>query len=364
MDTSDPDIAFHPDGGCSHCSEFLAKQAKHGYRGRVSDEALDRLVDEIKRAGSGRSYDCVIGVSGGVDSSYLAYLVKQKGLRALAVHLDNGWDSEAAVSNIRKVVEKLEFDYESYVLDWEEFKQLQLAFLRASVPEAETPTDVAIIAALHHLAAKYNVKYILSGSNLATEGILPKSWHYDVKDLRYFNHIHRAYGSGRLKGFPTFNYRTEMYYKLIKGIRSVYPLDQVPFVKEDAANLLTTKFGWKAYGGKHHESRYTKFIQSYYIYEKFKIDYRRVGYSMQICNGKTTREEAIEQLRCKPYDPEEVEGEKLYIAKKLGISATELGEIIATPPKWYWEFPNDEVKLGLIYDAYRAIYRKEKMDRF
>lgn len=364
MDTTDPGITFDREGCCCHCTEFTEKRARYGYRGRESDEELDSLVDEMKRAGRGKAYDCIIGVSGGADSSYLAYIAKQKGLRGLAVHLDNGWDSEKAVSNIRNVVEKLGFDYESYVLDWEEFKDLQLAFLRASIPEAETPTDVAIPAALHHFAAKYNVKYILSGGNLATEGILPKSWHYDARDLKYFNHVYRTYGNGRLRKFPTFSYRKETYYKLVKGIRTLYLLDRVPFVKEQAVEMLKSEFGWRDYGGKHHESRYTKFIQSYYLYEKFKIDYRRVGFAMQICSGKMTREEALEKLGCRPYDPEEIEDDKQYIAKKLGIPLAELEEIVKAPARWYWQFPNDEVKLSIIYDVYRFIYGKEKLDRF
>jgi len=364
MDTSDPEIIFDADGRCNHCSDFLEKRSRHGYRGRESDQRWDRLVDEIKRSGRGKPYDCVIGVSGGADSSYLAYLANKRGLRALAVHLDNGWDSEKAVSNIKKVVAWLGLDYESFVLDWEEFKDLQLAFLRASVPEAETPTDVAIPAALHRFAAKYKVKYILNGGNLATEGMLPKSWHYDVKDLKYFNHIIRTYGSGRLKSFPTFGYRKEAYYKVVKGIRTVYPLDQVPFVKKDAVNRLSAEFDWKDPGGKHHESRYTKFIQSFYLFKKFGIDYRRVDYSMRICDSLMGRDEAKEQLAQTSYDPHEVEEDKKYIAKKLGITYLELEEIVSSQPRWYWQLPNDQVKLRLIYDTYRMVYRKEKLDRF
>lgn len=364
MDTSDPQITFDKDGYCCHCSTFLEKRAKYCYRGAESDEALDRLIYTIKQAGKGKTYDCIIGVSGGADSSYVGYVVKSRGLRALAVHMDNGWDSEKAVSNINNVVSGLGFDYESYVLDWEAFKDLQLAFLRASVPEAETPTDVAIPAALHYFATKYNVKYIVSGGNLATEGILPKSWHYDVKDLRYLRYIHRTYGRGALGSFPTFDYKKETYYKLIRGIRTVYPLDHTPFDKKMATELLTAEFGWKDYGGKHHESLYTKFIQSYYLVEKFNIDYRRVGLSLMICDGKMDRDAANEILHTKPFDIDEIEKDKLYVAKKLGISKQELDDIIAAPPRWYWQLPNDQAKLGFIYDTYRRIYRKEKMDRF
>jgi hypothetical protein len=205
MDTSDLEIFFDENGYCNHCTEFLNIRDKYKYQGKDSDERLERIIEKLKSAGKGNEYDCVIGLSGGSDSSYLAYLAKEKGVRILAVHMDNGWSSEEAVMNIKNITKKLEIDYESYVLDWEEFKDLQLSFLKASVPEAETPTDIAIVAALHYFAAKYNVKYILSGGNLATEGILPKSWHYNAKDLKYFNHIQKTFGERRLKKFPTFS---------------------------------------------------------------------------------------------------------------------------------------------------------------
>ena len=364
MDTTDLEIAIGEDGFCNHCTEFFDRRARYTYHGQESEEALDRLVNEIKSAGKGNEHDCIIGVSGGSDSSYLAYIAKQKGLRPLAVHMDNGWNSEEAVLNIRNITKKLEIDYESYVLDWREFKDIQLAFLKASVPEAETPTDVAIVAALHHFAAKYNIRYILSGGNLATEGILPKSWHYNAKDLKYLNHIQKTFGGRSLKNFPTFSYKKETYYKLVKGIKMVYPLNHVLFVKERANELLKDKFDWKYYGGKHYESRYTMFIQSYYLYEKFQIDYRRASLATQICAGEISREDAIEQLKSKPYDPAKIEEEKQYIAKKLGISADEFESIIHLPAKWYWDYPNDDKKLGFIYDAYRMFFKKDKLGSF
>jgi tRNA(Ile)-lysidine synthase TilS/MesJ len=230
MDTTDLEITFDENGYCNHCTEFLNIRGKYNYQGKDSDDKLERMVGEIKRAGKGSAYDCVIGLSGGSDSSYLAYIAKEQGLRILAVHMDNGWNSEEAVANIKNITKKLGIDYESYVLEWEEFKDLQLSFLKASVPEAETPTDIAIIAALYYFAAKYNVKYIMGGGNLATEGILPKSWHYNARDLRYFNYINRTFGGRRLRKFPTFEYKKEMYFKLIKGIRMIYPINYVPYL--------------------------------------------------------------------------------------------------------------------------------------
>jgi N-acetyl sugar amidotransferase len=364
MDTTDPLITFDSEGHCCHCTEYIETRAKHSYHGKESDAALDSIIENIRNEGRGKKYDCVIGVSGGADSSYLAYIMRERGLRPLAVHMDNGWNSEIAVVNIKNVTRAIGIDYESYVLDWEEFKNLQLSFLKASVPEAETPTDIAIPAALHSVAAKHGIKYILSGGNLATEGILPRAWHYDVRDQKYFNYIHSTFGSRPLKSFPTFGYKKETYYKVVKGMRMIYPLNYVPFVKDEAMKLLREKFDWRPYGGKHYESTYTKFIQSYYLYEKFKIDYRRATLSTQICVGQIKRCRAVEKLKCLPYNPQEIEEAKHYITKKLGIDRDELERIMQLPPKWYWDYPNDERKLSFIYDTYRRVFNREKLDRF
>jgi N-acetyl sugar amidotransferase len=364
MDTTDPEIRFNEAGECNHCNEFLDKRARHKYQGESSDLELARLVEEMKAAGKGAEYDCVVGLSGGIDSCYAAYIARQHGLRVLAVHLDNGWNSEEAVQNIRKIAQKLKVGYESYVLDWEEFKDIQIAFLRASVPEADTPTDIAILSALHKVAAKHGVKHIISGGNFATEGILPKHWHYNAKDLRYFNHIYKKFGKGKLKTFPTFGFKAEMYYKLVKRIRMVYLLNYVPYEKDKTIDFLQKELDWKYYGGKHYESKYTGFIQSYYLYTKFGIDYRRATFSSQICTGEVSREEALEVLKHLPYDPVKVEDEKKYIAKKLGFSIDEFEELLKLPPHWYSDYPNDEKRLTFIYDTYRKLFKKEKLASF
>jgi len=364
MDTTDLKIKFDDNGYCNHCTEFLNIRGKYKYHGKQSDKKLEQIIEEIKRLGGNNDYDCIIGLSGGIDSSYLSYIAKERELRILAVYMDNGWSSEEAVLNIKNITKKLKIDYESYVLDWEEFKDLQLSFLKASVPEAETPTDMAIAAALHHFAAKYNVKYILSGGNFVTEGILPKSWHYNAKDIKYFNYIQKTFGGKRLKKFPTFEYKKEMYYKLIKGIKMAYLLNYVPFAKDDAIKLLKEKFDWKYYGGKHYESIYTKFIQSFYLYQKFGIDYRRATLSCEICIGQIDRDAAIEQLKSKPFDLYKIEEQKQYISKKFGISNNEFDRILDLPAKWYWDYPNDDKKLGFIYDTYRKLFNKEKLGSF
>ena len=364
MDTTDPIITFNEQGHCNHCTEFIEKRAHFSYKGEESDQALENLIQQIKVQGKGKEFDCIVGLSGGVDSSYTAWKAKQLGLRVLGVHMDNGWNSIEANQNIRNLASKLQIEYECVVLDWQEFKQIQRAFLKASVPEADTPTDIAILSVLHRTAAKHRVNYILSGGNFATEGILPKYWHYNAKDLRYFSHICQSFGSVRLKSFPTFGFMRESYYKLFKGIRMIYFLNYVPFDKNETITLLKRELDWQDYGGKHYESKYTGFIQSYYLVKKFNIDYRRATYSSQICAGSVDRMEALEGLKLQPYHDERVEQEIKYIAKKLDFSEAEFKEILALAPHWYSDYPNDEAKLNFVYNLYRKLFKKEKLASF
>ena len=357
MDTSDSEITFNENGYCNHCLEYFENTSKRTYRGKETDQILAQLVEKIKKTGKNKKYDCVLGLSGGIDSCYSAYIARQLGLRVLTVHLDNGWNSETAVKNIKYVVGKLGFDYQSYVLDWEEFKDLQLSFLKASVPEAETPTDIAILAALHKVAAKYNIKYIISGGNFVTEGILPKSWHYDAKDEKYLKSIHKLFGTKKLKTFPTFGFLKEMYYKFIKGIKIIYLLNYIPYSKKEAMKVIEKELDWKYYGGKHYESKYTGFLQSYILPEKFNIDYRLATFSTQICAGEMTREEALTELQNKPYDLEKVYEEKEYVSKKLSISVNEFNEIMKTPKKTHYDYPNNQKILEFIYKIYRKFIK-------
>lgn len=364
MDTSDPIITFDAHGVCNHCTQFLEVRAKHQFNPEKSEQELDALIAQIKKDGADNEYDVILGLSGGVDSSYVAYLAHKKGLRILAIHLDNGWNAEAANHNIKVVADKLGIDCISIQLDWEEFKDLQIAFLKAGVPEAETPTDIAIPGVLHQEAAKRGIHYIFSGGNMATEGILPKYWHYNAKDLKYFKAIHKKYGSRKLRTFPTFGYQKEMYYKLIKKIKIIYYLNYIPFDKDAAMLELQKELKWENYGGKHHESIYTSFIQSYYLYVKFGIDYRKATLSTQICNGTMTRKEALKILQTAPFSKEKINVTKEIIAEKFGISLQEIEAIMDNPPSWYIDYPNDEAFLGKIYDGYRKIFKKEKLANF
>ena len=358
MDTSDPFISFSREGHCNHCTHYYARLANLTYRGADSDRQLEAIVEKIRRAGKGRDYDCIMGISGGIDSCYTAHVIKNLGLRPLAVHLDNGWNSDTAVRNIKRVAEVLGIDYQSYVLDWQEFRDLQLAFLRASVPEIETPTDMAIPAALHRVAADHRVKYIISGGNYVTEGILPAAWHYNAKDLVFLKAVHRRFGERRLTTFPTFGYLDEMFYKFVRGIRTIYVLNYVPYSKPAAIRLLQDELGWQDHGGKHFESRITGFVHSYILPVKFGMDYRRATLSTQICAGDVTREEALRELQNPPFKPEQVAREMEYLAKKFEVSVAELGEILAKPPRTHRDYPNDQKRLEFIYGVYRRHFAR------
>ncbi len=355
MDTSDPDIKFDDKGLCNHCRNYFSRIANLSYKGKESDTALKEYVEKIKKSGKNKKYDCVVGVSGGIDSTYVAWIAKSNGLNPLLVHLDNGWNSDISIKNIKNLANILGCDYESFVLDWEEFKDLQLSFLKASVPEMETPTDIAIPGALHKIAAKYGIKYIISGGNFATEGILPKTWHYDAKDMKYLNSIHKKYGTKRLKQFPKFGFWQELYYKFIKGIRIVYILNYVPYNKEEAMKFLEEELGWQYYGGKHYESRYTGLIQSYIMPVKFNMDYRRATYSTQICTKEITRDFAIKELENKPYNEKSLEKEIPFLCKKFNISEEKFQQIMKEDPKIYRDYPNNEKRLKILYNLYRKI---------
>ena len=365
MDTSDPLITFDEQGVCNLCTDFLENRLALITASKEGTAELEPLFDTVRKAGRGRKYDCVVGVSGGVDSSYVTTLAAEHGLRILAVHLDNGWNSKIAVENIRNLATKLKLDYASYVLPWSDFRRVQVAFLKASVPEAETPTDVAIQRAVHDHAAKHGVKYILSGGNTATEGILPVTWLYNPRDTKYAHAILDATGCPR-SAFDSqkFGALREGYCRVVHGIKTVYPLNYVKFDKAAARSYLEQNYGWQYYGSKHGESRYTRFIQSYYLVVKHGIDFRRANLASEIMTGGTTREAALEILSRSAYADLDVAGETAYVAKKLGLSVEELETIIAAPPKYYFDYPNNQENLGRLYDLYRRLTGRKKTSNF
>ncbi|OFY53011.1 MAG: hypothetical protein A2W93_10710 [Bacteroidetes bacterium GWF2_43_63] len=355
MDSYDINISFDAEGRCNLCTEYLESTHLHTYKGAESDAKLVAMIEQIKKAGKGKKYDCIIGVSGGVDSIYLTYMAVQWGLRPLAVHMDNGWNARVAVENIKRALDKLGVDLDTEVLDWLEFRDLQLSFLKASVPEAENPTDMVIMGVLHKAARKYRIKYILSGSNYVTEGILPKFFQYNPKDLRYLKAIHRRFGSVKLKTFPAFGFRHEFIYKFLYGKRILYPLNFIKYGKETASETLIYELGWEPYSGKHHESVYTKFIHGYWLPKKFNIDYRKATFSTMICAGEMNRKEALEKLKAIPWNEDLINREIEYVAKKLGITYDYLIQLIESKPKFYWEYPNADKVLEFGYKIYRLL---------
>jgi N-acetyl sugar amidotransferase len=322
--------------------------------GESGRRALETIVGEIKRAGRGREYDCIIGVSGGVDSTYVAYLVHELGLRALAVHFDNGWDSELAVKNIEHVLKKLDIDLFTYVVDWPEFRDLQLAFLRASTPDGEVPTDHAISALLWREASRRGIRYIISGMNFTTESISVPDWAYGHSDWRYIRDVHRRFGTTQLRSYPHFGLAYLFYVNAIRRVRTVSILNYVDYHKEEAMALLQEKLGWRYYGGKHHESIYTRFYQGYVLPRKFGID-KRYGHLSDLINaGQMTREAALQEVSTPPY-PEELQQQDLaYVTKKLGLTADQFEEIMGARRKSFRDYRNS---FGVVQFMRRTVNR-------
>ena len=366
MDTSDPEIQFDKSGICNHCNEFT--QNRLTLANSTPDlDGLQKMFKFIKarNTGKGSKYDAIVGISGGCDSSYVIHLVHKHGLKILAIHVDNGWNSGLANINIKKMLDGTGIDYVCKVLPWKNYVELQTAYLRASVPEADAPFDIAIYRWQLELAGKHNVKDIIGGGNMSGEGILPASWHYNDRDLTYAKSILKESNMtlSDYKGLSC-GFLRDTYFRMVKKIQFHSPLNLAGYDKEKAKLELFQLYGWTDLPMKHGESRYTKFLQSYYMYVKHGIDYRRTWLSCNICLGTWSRAEALKELEKLPYDRIQLEEEIKYIAKKLKIPAIELKEIISLPPKWFFDYPNQLQMLGLLYDFYRFIYRKEKLTNF
>jgi N-acetyl sugar amidotransferase len=336
----DPAIEFDAHGLCSHCRRNDALRAARLSSGGAGQAALARLVERIKSDGEGREYDCIIGVSGGVDSTYVAYLVKQLGLRALAVHFDNGWNSELAVKNIEHVLKKLDIDLFTYVVDWQEFRDLQVAFLKASTPDGEIPTDHAIFALLWGEASRRRIRYIISGMNFATESISVPDWSYGHSDWRYIKDVHRRFGTTKLRSYPHFGLGYLFYVNLIRRVRTVSILNYVDYRKDEAMALLQEQLGWRYYGGKHHESIYTRFYQGYVLPRKFGID-KRYGHLSDLINaGQMSRDAALQEVTAPPY-PEDLQKQDLaYVTKKLGLTAQQFEQIMRAERRTFRDYRN------------------------
>lgn len=341
MDTTDPLIKFDAHGVCSYCHEFHNVKAKQWYPNDTGRKKLSEVVRSLKARGRGKEYDAILGLSGGIDSSYLALMSKEWGLRLLVMHVDAGWNSEASVSNIEKLVNYCGYELFTHVVDWNEMRDLQLAYLKAGVSNQDVPQDHAYFAALYRFAVKNGVTSILSGGNLATEGIAP-DWMFDPLDVANLNAIYRAYGGGKLRRFPRVGFlQRYLWYPVVHRLRVIRPLNYINYRKEVALQELKQKVGWTDYGRKHGESHFTKFYQNYYL-PKHGYDKRRPHLSSLIVSGQMSRDAALQILSEDLYPADELEKDLNYVSSKLGISRSELDRFIDQPMRDHREFSNQE----------------------
>jgi len=334
MDTSDPGILFGDNGYCNRCTAFINHSGSSKVNKRELGQIAETLIQKIKQSGEGKEYDCIIGVSGGVDSTYVAYLTKQHNLRALAVHLDNGWNTTLAVTNIERCMKKLEIDLYTHVLNWEEFRDLQVSFLKASTPDSEIPTDHAIFALMAQKAQELGVKYILTGVNHATEGFaLPNFGAGAPYDWKYIKCIHRKFGNKSLTNYPHQSLFLQLWRKFVLGQEKTPFLDYFDYNKEEAIQVIQKEVGWMPYSGKHHESIYTRFFQSYIMPKKFGFDKRRLHLSNLIMSGQLNRDQALAELGNAICSEELLREDKVFVVKKLALNGNEFENIMNAEPK-------------------------------
>lgn len=345
MDTTDSRIHFDEKGVCDHCNTFYKQVKPHWHPNATGEAQFSKTIASIKEAGKGKEFDCIIGMSGGIDSSYLLYLAKVKfDLRPLVFHVDAGWNTQLAVNNIERLIDKLNLDLYTHVVNWEEMKDLQLAYLKSGVPHIDVPQDHAFFATMYHFASKYNVKHILTGGNYSTECVRnPIEWMYYQSDAVQLKDIHKKFGTRQLNNYIVTNILWHKFYlPYIKGIKVYRPLDFAPYNKKAAMELLMREFGWQPYPQKHFESRFTRFYESYWLYERFGFDVRKVQFSSLILTGQMNRDEALEKLQSPPYDPATIHQEFEYVATKLGISSEELQNYMDLPKKSYRDYRSQE----------------------
>lgn len=346
MDTTVPDIRFNPEGVCNYCRIHDRLVADYP-RGRKGEEKFYGLVEKMRHDGRHRDHDCIVGVSGGTDSTYLIWLVKKMGLRPLAVNLDNGWHSEIAVGNIKQCLDKLGLDLRTYVVDWDEMRTVLLAFMRASLPWPDGATDIAITGSLYRVAAEEGVPYILVGNDFRSEGKQPREWTYS--DGKMVEFIVRKFGNGRLRSFPNLTLARLLYDGFVRRIRIIRPFWYLEYKKSDAKKVLEKELEWRDYGGHHHESIFTRFTIGYWLPRKFNIDKRKVTFSALLRSGEITRVEALEQLAKPHYSKERLEEDLEYVIRKFGISRQEFERLMDAPNKRFSDYP-----------SYYPFYRRTK----
>lgn len=361
MDTiADPDITFDEKGVCNYYYKYLEAERKFVNAGQEGENRLKAIITQIKKYGQGKKYDCITGVSGGVDSTYLALQAKKLGLRPLIVHFDNGWNSELAVMNIENIIRRLGFDLFTLVVDWEEFRDLQLSYLKASVVDIEVVTDHAIIGSLYKLAVSHDIKYILSGSNIVTENVLPPSWVWNKSDHINIKAIHKRFGTVKLRTYPFFNSRLKNYYTRVKGIETITLLDLMPYNKREVKKTITEELGWRDYGGKHYESIFTRFYQGYILPTKFGIDKRKAHLSNLIFSGQITKNEALRELNEPIYDHQQLKIDFEFVLKKFNLSEIQFNKILQQPPRSHRDYPYEETNIWKKYPLlipFRGIWR-------
>lgn len=357
MDITDREICFNESGVCDHCLAYKVRAEELNIPEKINNKAVDQLFADIKKQGKNQKYDCIIGLSGGVDSSYIAILASQYGLRPLCVHLDNGWNSELSVANIHSIVQKLNFDLYTHVIDWDEFKDLQRSFFKANVIDIELLSDHAIFGVIMQVAKKHNIKAILSGANFSTEFIMPRTWVHRKQDLTNIRDIQNKFGTRKIKTFPqvsTFSHVLAMY---IQGFKVLKPLNLINYDKKQTKQMLMDKIGWRDYGGKHHESLFTKFYQAHILPTKFNVDKRKAHLSTLICSGQVSRDQALTELKAPIYNPNELPQDYEFVCKKLDFTSEEMANYLKQPPVPHSAYKSDQ----WVYDALNWFKNKFKL---
>ena len=366
MDTTDPGIRFDANGVCDHCHGFWNDIAPNWHPDATSRTELTRVIDAIKETGKGKEFDCILGMSGGLDSSYMLHQVVSKfGLRPLVFHVDGGWNSDIAVNNIQMLVDGLGLDLYTEVINWEEMRDFQLSFFKSGVSHLDIPQDHAFVATLYRFADKYNIKYIMNGGNFSTECVRnPLDWLYHGSDLSQIKDIQKRFGTRELKTYPfsPILYH-KVYLRYLRGVKVLKPLNYLPYSKQNAIDTLSEKYGWKAYSQKHFESRFTKFFEAYWLPTRFGYDTRKVQYSSLILTGQMTREEALDELLKPAYNTEIIDEDFEYIATKLGITVQELRRYHEMPLKTHHDYRNQEKLFSLGSRVMKAVGLERSVKR-
>ncbi|WP_412971515.1 N-acetyl sugar amidotransferase [Glaciecola sp. MF2-115] len=345
MDTTDSQITFDENGVCDHCLDFKQNVAPNWHTDERGNSELERIISKIKKDGEGRDFDCIMGMSGGADSSYLLHVAVTKyGLRPLVFHVDGGWNADDAVHNINVMIDKLNLDLYTEVINWEEMKDFQLTFLKSGLPNIDIPQDHAFVATLYDFADKYKIKYILNGGNISTECVRnPLEWLYYGTDMALIKDLRKQFSQNPMKTYPFSSVlRHKFYLRYIRKIQVIKPLNYFPYIKADAVKLLQDEYSWKAPAQKHFESRFTRFYEGYWLPKKFGYDTRKVQLSSLILTNQMTRDEAIEILKTPAISEESAKHDFEYVATKLGITVDELQMYFDQPNKTYKDYKNQE----------------------